>query len=524
MTDTGTLDHHASGSPAGGVMVRFEGVSKRFGANVALKEVSLVGHAGSVHAVTGENGAGKSTLMNLLAGVHQPTTGTIYLHGKPVVLAGPRAAQQSGVSTVYQELTLLPNLTVAENLYLGREPRRVGLVDRAAMRREARSVFARIDVDLDPDVYCGDLTIAQQQMVEIAKGVAVEARVFIFDEPTAALNGPEIEKLERLILSLKRGGNLVFYISHRLDEIFRFCDTISVMKDGSHVATQPASELTRDTLVSLMVGRSLDRFFPHRAAARPEAPLAIDVRGLVPAAGAPAVTFALRRGEILGLTGLEGQGQREIIRAVAGQIAPVSGAVVHHAKDGALMALAPSPVAVARAGVGFVPEDRKSEGLFLPLAIDRNIGIGMMRLSSIWGRARIDRNRLTELLDGMNVRATGPQQEVQALSGGNQQKVLIGRWLAAGVDILLVEEPTRGVDVGAKSEIYTLLRAFADDGGAVLMTSSELSEHIGLCDRILVVREGRLVAEMPGAVATEETIMSSALTGVPYQAHAGADA
>ena len=524
MTDPGTLDHHASGSSAGGEMVRFEGVTKRFGANVALKDVSLVGHAGSVHAVTGENGAGKSTLMNLLAGVHQPSAGTIYLHGKPVVLAGPRAAQQAGISTVYQELTLLPNLTVAENLYLGREPRRLGMVDRSAMRREARSVFARIEVDLDPDAHCGDLTIAQQQMVEIAKGVAVDARVFIFDEPTAALNGPEIEKLERLIMSLKRGGNLVFYISHRLDEIFRFCDTISVMKDGSHVATQPASELTRDTLVSLMVGRSLDRFFPHRGAVRPEAPLAIDVRGLVPVAGAPAVTFALRRGEILGLTGLEGQGQREIIRAVAGQIAPVSGEVVHHAKDGTSTGLAPSPVAVARTGIGFVPEDRKSEGLFLPLAIERNIGIGMMRRSSIWSRARIDRPRLTGLLESMNVRATGPQQEVQALSGGNQQKVLIGRWLAAGVDILLVEEPTRGVDVGAKSEIYTLLRAFADDGGAVLMTSSELSEHIGLCDRILVVREGRLVAEMPGAVATEETIMTSALTGAPFRAHAGAAA
>jgi len=524
MTHSAGLEDRASGMKAGRELVRFEGVTKRFGANVALSDVSLTGLSGSVHAVTGENGAGKSTLMNLLAGVHQPSAGSIFLDGQPVVLDGPRAAHRAGVSTVYQELTLLPNLTAAENLYLGREPRRLGLVDRAAMRREARRVFSRLDMDLDPDTYCGDLTIAQQQMVEIAKGVAVEARVFIFDEPTAALNGPEIEKLERLILSLKRDGKLVFYISHRLDEIFRFCDTISVMKDGSHVATRPASELTRDMLVSLMVGRSLDRFFPHRGETGPDAVTAIDVRDLVPVEAAAPVSFALRRGEILGLTGLEGQGQREIIRAVAGQIAPVAGEVLRHARDGTSARLTPSPVAVARAGVGFVPEDRKSEGLFLPLAIERNIGVGMMRRSSIWSRARIDRNRLTGLLDSMNVRATGPRQEVQALSGGNQQKVLIGRWLAAGVDILLVEEPTRGVDVGAKSEIYMLLRAFADDGGAVLMTSSELSEHIGLCDRILVVREGRLVAEMPGAAATEETIMSSALTGAPFQSHAGAAA
>ncbi|WP_235679341.1 sugar ABC transporter ATP-binding protein [Aquibium microcysteis] len=521
MAEAGSSNGHAPGMPAGSEMVRFENVTKRFGAHVALRDVSLVGRAGSVHAVTGENGAGKSTLMNLLAGVHQPSSGTIYLDGKPVVIAGPREAHRAGVSTVYQELTLLPNLTVAENLFLGREPRRMGMVDRAAMRRDAGSAFRLLDVELDPDIPCGDLTIAQQQMVEIAKGVAVAARVFIFDEPTAALNGPEIEKLERLILSLKRDGKLVFYISHRLDEIFRFCDTISVMKDGSHVATRPADELTRDMLVSLMVGRELDRFFPHRGSVRADAEAAIEVDSLVPVAGAPAVSFTLRRGEILGLTGLEGQGQREIIRAVAGQVAPVSGEVSRHAGGGGSRPLLPSPVAAARAGVGFVPEDRKSEGLFLPLGIDRNVGVGMLRLSSVWSRARIDRERLAGLLESMKVRATGPQQEVQALSGGNQQKVLIGRWLAAGVDILLVEEPTRGVDVGAKSEIYTLLRAFADDGGAVLMTSSELSEHIGLCDRILVVREGRLVADMPGAAATEETIMSSALTGLPFQAHAG---
>jgi ribose transport system ATP-binding protein len=468
---------------------------------------------GSVHAVTGENGAGKSTLMNILAGVHRPTSGEILLFGDKVHFAGPKAAKQAGISTVFQELTVLPNLTVAENISLGREPRRLGFVDTAAMRRSARDVFARLDLDLNPDAYCGDLTIAQQQMVEIAKGVAFEARIFIFDEPTAALNGPEIEKLERLIVSLKAAGNLVFYISHRLDEIFRFCDTITVLKDGRHVATQPAADVTRDGLVSLMVGRSLDRFFPPRPASQAGQAPAIIVEDLVATADAPAVTLTLRRGEILGLTGLEGQGQREIIRAIAGQMTPLGGVVTRHSKSGEVFRLPSTPVAAARAGIGFVPEDRKSEGLFLPLGIDRNIGIGMMRLSSLWDRARVDRDRLAALLAGMNVKASSPRQEVQALSGGNQQKVLIGRWLAAGVDILLVEEPTRGVDVGAKSEIYALLRTFVDEGGAVLMTSSELSEHIGLCDRILVVRGGQVVDKMPGAMATEEAIMTSALTG-----------
>jgi ribose transport system ATP-binding protein len=512
MTSTMPATSVASGQETGGAAVRFLNVTKRFGPNAALRDVSVIGLPGSVHAVTGENGAGKSTLMNLLAGVHQLSAGTIELFGEAVSFTGPRAAQKAGVSTVFQELTLLPNLTVAENMFLGREPRRFGLVDTAAMRRNARQIFERLDIDLDPDAYCSQLTIAQQQMVEIAKGVAVEARVFIFDEPTAALNGPEIAKLEKLISSLKTGGSLVFYISHRLDEIFRFCDTVTVLKDGGHVATLPASELTRDKLVSLMVGRSLDRFFPPRADKKEAGEPAVTVEGLVPAAGAPPVSLVLRRGEILGLTGLEGQGQREIIRAIAGQIVPVAGTVSHHSKAGRA-SLPSSPVGASRAGVGFVPEDRKSEGLFLPLSIERNIGVGMMRTSSVWNRARIDESRVAELLSGMQVRTTGPKQEVQALSGGNQQKVMIGRWLAAGVDVLLVEEPTRGVDVGAKSDIYTLLRDFADKGGAVLMTSSELSEHIGLCDRILVVREGSFTGEMTGSVATEEAIMTRALRG-----------
>lgn len=515
MIEANALRDLASGNMTGGEAVKFTNVSKQFGSTNALSGVSLTGKAGSVHAVTGENGAGKSTLMNLLAGVHQPTSGDITLFGKKVVFGSPREAQLAGISTVFQELTLLPNLSVAENLFLGREPRRFGIIRRAEMRRAAQAVFARLDIDIDPSVFCGDLTIAQQQMVEIAKGVAVDAKVFIFDEPTAALNGPEVAKLERLIAALKDAGNLVFYISHRLDEIFRICDTVTVLKDGGHVATQPASELTRDSLVSLMVGRSLDRFFPHRPEMASDAAAAITVKELVTNSGMAPVSFTLRRGEILGLAGLEGQGQREIIRSIAGQHQPAGGRVFHNAPDGGSKQVPTSPVLVSRAGIGFVPEDRKSEGLFLPLSIERNIGVGMMRKSSLWNGARINRDRLAELLAGMNVRASGPKQEVESLSGGNQQKVMIGRWLAAGVDTLLVEEPTRGVDVGAKSEIYSLLRAFVDDGGAVLMTSSELTEHLGLCDRILVVREGSIVDEMAGMSATEEAIMKSALTGAP---------
>jgi ribose transport system ATP-binding protein len=502
-------------SPDNPCEIEFRNVSKRFGPIRALEDVSLVGRRGSVHAVTGENGAGKSTLIKILAGVFAPDAGEILRDGQPIRFQGPKDARAKGVATVFQELTLLPNLTVAENLFLGREPRRAGFIDRPEMRRRAREILARVGVDLDVNDMCGDLTISEQHLIEIAKGAAAPSRIIIYDEPSAALDAPGVEKLVRLIEEQKASGKLVFYISHRLDEIFRFCDVTTVLKDGQHVATRPTRELTRESLVSLMVGRELGQLYPKRAARAAGAP-AISVADLAVDATAARVSFTVKRGEILGLAGLEGQGQREIVRGLVGLVPRAGGTVRKHDAAGET-AIGEAIVATVRAGVGFVPEDRKSEGLYLPLSIEQNIGLGMLRRASMAARAKIDRPRVKALMQEMNVRARDEKQSVGSLSGGNQQKVMIGRWLAAEVDVLIVEEPTRGVDVGAKAEIYRLLREFADGGGAVVITSSELTEHLGLCDRILVVRDRAIVAELDGATATEEIVMRHALMSAAGQ-------
>jgi ribose transport system ATP-binding protein len=324
-----------------------------------------------------------------------------------------------------------------------------------------------------------------------------------------------VQKLERLIQRQKQSGALVFYISHRLHEIFRLCDTTTVLKDGRHVATRPTSALTHDGLVTLMVGRELGSLFPARTVAPRETQPALDVANFAPAAGRPAVTFQLRRGEIVGLAGLEGQGQREIVRALVGLQTPAGGRVEKYDGDAKTRAIGASIVASTLAGLGFIPEDRKTEGLYPSLSIEQNIGLGILRGASLFSLAKVDRARVVSLMRAMSMRARDEHQTVGSLSGGNQQKVMIGRWLASNVDTLIIEEPTRGVDVGAKAEIYALLRDFADQGGAVLITSSELTEHLGLCDRILVVRAGSVVSELTASEASEELIMTHALAAAP---------
>jgi ribose transport system ATP-binding protein len=491
-------------------LVELRSVSKSFGQNAALKAVSLAGWPGSIHAVTGENGAGKSTLMKLLAGVHQPDSGEILLQGRRAALGTPAKARRAGVSTVFQELTILPNLTVAENLCLGRELTRGGLLNLRALRHEAVQVLQRSGITLDPDRLCGTLSVGEQQLLEIAKGLHSEADIFIFDEPTAPLNRAEVDQLETLLRALKEQGKLVFYISHRLEEIFRFCDTVTVLKDGAHVATQPIENLTPDALVALMVGRELEALFPERPAHVPDVP-ALQVEHLTATPHSPPVSFTLRRGEIVGIAGLEGQGQREIIRSLAGAQERSSGTVRVWADGGHNIAVASGSVAAAvRCGVALLPEDRKGEGLYLDLSIEDNIWLGPLRQTPLWRRAPRDPSLVRRLAERMGLR-TPPAQPVGSLSGGNQQKAMLGRWLAADVQILLVEQPTRGVDVGAKAEIYELLRRFTADGGAILAVSGDLPELIGLCDRILVVRSGAIVADVPGHSATEELLLGHAL-------------
>lgn len=491
-------------------LVELRGVSKSFGQNAALKGVSLAGWSGSIHAVTGENGAGKSTLMKLLAGVHVPDGGEILLKGHHAALGTPARARRAGISTVFQELTILPNLTVAENLCLGRELTRGGLLDLRALRRKAVQVLERTGIALDPDRLCGTLTVGEQQLLEIAKGLHSEADVFIFDEPTAPLNRAEVDQLEGLLRALKGQGKLVFYISHRLEEIFRFCDTVTVLKDGAHVTTQPIEALTPEGLVALMVGRELEALFPERPADITYKP-ALLVERLAATPHGPAVSFTLRRGEIVGIAGLEGQGQREIVRALAGERELHSGEVRVVADNGAATAIPPGSVAAAvRRGIALLPEDRKGEGLYLDLSIEDNIWLGPLRQTPLWRRAPRDPALVRRLAERMGLR-TPPAQPVGSLSGGNQQKAMLGRWLAANVQILLVEQPTRGVDVGAKAEIYELLRRFTAEGGAILAVSGDLPELIGLCDRILVVRGGAIVAEVPARGATEEQLLDHAL-------------
>jgi ribose transport system ATP-binding protein len=503
-------------------LIAVRDIGKTFGPTRALHRVSLQGQAGSVHAITGENGAGKSTLMKLLAGVYQPDAGELLLRGRPVHLRSPAAARAAGVSTVFQELTVLPNLTVAENLLLGREPVRGGWLQRTAMLAQAREVLDRIGLDLDAERACGSLSVGEQQLVEIAKGVSTDASVFIFDEPSAPLNRAEVDKLQALIQRLKAQGKLVFYISHRLDEIFRLCDTVTVLKDGQHVATEPISALTHDRLISLMVGRPLQALFPPRAAtpAVASATMALHVRSLTPVAGGPSTGLTLRRGEIVGMGGLEGQGQREIVRALAGVLRPDVCDILRHAPhdaDGAAQPYDPRH-GVARAvrqGVALIPEDRKLEGLYLELPIADNLWLGALRGLGLARSAPRDRSVIDDIARRLQLRASSVDQDVGELSGGNQQKVMIGRWLAAGVDTLLIEQPTRGVDVGAKAEIYGLLREFVRQGGAVLALSSDLLELIGLCDRILMVRAGRVVGDVPADTATEENLLALALTEGP---------
>lgn len=497
-------------------------VCKAFGHTRALHRVSLVGRAGTVHAITGENGAGKSTLMKLLAGVHLPDAGELLIDGRPLRLHSPAAARGAGISTVFQELTVLPNLTVAENLMLGREPTRLGWLQRGRMLAEAEAVLARIGIALDPQRPCGSLSVGEQQLVEIAKGVSTDASVFIFDEPTAALNRAEVDKLEALIQALKAQGKLVFYISHRLDEIFRLCDTVTVLKDGQHVVTEPIAALTHDRLITLMVGRPLQALFPPRAprppgGVDPAAATALDVRSLTPLAGGASARLQLRRGEIVGMGGLEGQGQREIVRALAGALRPHHSDIQRTRPDGRPEAFDPCDgvVRIVQQGVGLIPEDRKLEGLYLELPIADNLWLGAMRGLGLMRAAPRERSLVERIAERLQLRARDLAQDAGELSGGNQQKVMIGRWLAAGVDTLLIEQPTRGVDVGAKAEIYGLLREFVQQGGAVLALSSDLLELIGLCDRILVVRGGAIVGDVPADTATEESLLALALADAP---------
>ena len=490
----------------GRTLLRVSGPSKSFVGFRVLHDVSLELHAGEVLGIVGENGAGKSTLMKILAGVYQADAGTIELDGHEVAFSHPVQAQQAGLSTVFQEFNLLPERTIAENIYLGREPRRRGLVDTAQMNRDTEALLTELGVTgLRPTRRVRSLSVAEQQVVEIAKAVGYDARIIQMDEPTAALAEHEVELLHAIIAKLTSSGVGILYVSHRLKEIFELCDTITILKDGAQVATKPADELDEAELVRLMVGRSISSFFPDPLPDTAPGETLLELRG----AGngyVDGIDLTLRGGEIVGISGLQGSGRTELLEAIFG-VRPLTRGEMLLAGQAVRPA---GPREAIRSGIAMITEDRKVTGLALNQSILDN-ALGVVR-SVFPGRTGAARRQIPGLLSSLEVSARAMDQEVQFLSGGNQQKVVLGRWLATEPRVVLMDEPTRGIDVGAKHSIYELMRSLAAQGVAVLMVSSELPELIGMSDRILVMRDGRLAGELPGGV-DEETVMQLA-TGV----------
>ncbi|MFF7214869.1 sugar ABC transporter ATP-binding protein [Streptomyces sp. NPDC008238] len=488
-------------------VLALEGVSKSFGAVRALRDVSLRLHAGEAHALAGENGAGKSTLIKTLAGVHRPDTGTVLLDGRPVEFHGPGDARDAGVAVIYQEPTLFPDLSVAENIFVGRQPRRsLGRVDHKAVREAAAELFRRLGVDLDPEQPARGLSIADQQLVEIAKALSFDARVLIMDEPTAALTGSEVARLFGVVRSLREQGAAVLFISHRLEEIFALCQRVTTLRDGAWIASEPLDGLTEDDLVRRMVGRDLDELYPKQDAEIGE--VALSVRRLTREGVFTDVSFEVRRGEIVGLAGLVGAGRSEVARAIFGVDRRDAGEVVVGGKP--LRGGAPS-LAMA-AGIALVPEDRRAQGLVMEMSIERNIGLTGFSATTKGGLMNrgAERSRALDWAVRLQVKYARLADVVGTLSGGNQQKVVLAKWLATAPEVLIVDEPTRGIDVGTKAEVHRLLSRLASEGVAVLMISSDLPEILGMADRVLVMHEGRLTAEIPRSEATEESVMAAA--------------
>ncbi|RMI45995.1 sugar ABC transporter ATP-binding protein [Streptomyces triticirhizae] len=498
-------------------VVALRDVWKSFGAVAALRGAHLALRAGEAHALVGENGAGKSTLIRVLAGVHRPDRGVVELDGAPVEFRNPQDARAAGLAVIHQEPGLFPDLTVAENVFVGRQPRgRFGRIDERAMRAEAGAVLARLGVPLDPRRPARGLSIADQQIVEIAKAVSLKARVLVMDEPTAALSGPEVERLFSVVEALRAQGAAVLFVSHRFAEVTALCQRVTVLRDGAHVSTAPLAETTVDRLVEQMVGREPDALLVRRDSPDvPDAPgqhppgaPALEVKGLSRAGVYRDVGFEVRAGEIVALAGLVGAGRSEVARGIFG-VDPRDGGTVTVAGR----VLPPGrPRAAMAAGLALVPEDRRQQGLVLALSVQRNATLPRARQLSRFGFlvGGAERRAAREWAERLRTRYGDLDDPVGTLSGGNQQKVVLAKWLATGPRVLIVDEPTRGIDIGTKAEVHRLIAQLAADGVAILLISSELPEVLGMADRVLVMREGRLVAELPRAEATEERVIRAA--------------
>ncbi|ASL45688.1 Ribose import ATP-binding protein RbsA [Burkholderia sp. AD24] len=482
-------------------------LSKSFPGVRALHEVQLELMTGEVHALMGENGAGKSTLMKILAGVYTRDSGEILVDGKPVDFQSPRDAQAVGVGIIHQELQLMNHLSVAQNIFIGREPRgRLGVfLDEDKLNAQARDILGRMHVNIDPRALVGSLTVAKQQMVEIAKALSFDSRVLIMDEPTSALNDAEIAELFRIIRELKSRGVGIVYISHKMDELKQIADRVTVLRDGEYVATVAAADASVETIIGMMVGRTLTDVEPPSNAAH-TGEIALEVKHLNAGPLVRDVSFTLHNGEILGFAGLMGAGRTEVARAVFGADPIESGEIVVRGKRATIR----QPSDAVAHGIGYLSEDRKRYGLATGMDVESNIVMSnlgkFLSLNFFLRRARI-RRTAGHFIKLLAIRTPSATQPVRLLSGGNQQKVVIAKWLERDCDVLFFDEPTRGIDVGAKSEIYKLLRALAAQGKAIVMISSELPEILRMSDRIVVMCEGRITGELSAAEASQESIM-----------------
>lgn len=490
-------------------VLELRGAVKTFGAVVALADGTIDLLPGEIHALVGENGAGKSTLVKIIAGVHQPDAGEFVVDGRPVHFRTVADSKAAGISVIYQEPTLMPDLTVAENIFVGRQPRGgAGLIDRAAMRRNAAELFDQLGVPIDPSRLAEGLSIADQQIIEIAKAISLQSKILVMDEPTAALSGAETERLFAVARSLRDQGTGIIFISHRFEEIFDLTDRITVMRDGKYISTHATADTEVGEIVREMVGRDIEALFPKVDAVIGDPVL--EVTGLTRSGVFEDIDLTVRSGEIVGISGLVGAGRTEVARAIFG---------IDHYDAGAVM-LNGSPLpkgdamATIKRGVGFVPEDRRSQGLVMDLSVTRNIALTLRNVLANAGLISPSRERsvATRWMQTLQVKAGSPNAEVSTLSGGNQQKVVLAKWLATEPSLLIVDEPTRGIDVGTKAEVHRLLSDLAGRGIAILMISSELPEILGMSDRVVVLCEGRVTARFDRQEATPEAVMHAATT------------
>jgi len=500
--------------------LEFRGISKSFPGVHALKDVSFSVRPGSIHALMGENGAGKSTLLKILAGVYQPTTGELMVEGQPRVFNSTASSLAAKVAIIHQELHLVPEMSVAENLFLGHTPQKAGLVSWSELYDRARKLMTMLGENIDPKTPVGRLSIGQRQIVEIGKALSRDARIIAFDEPTSSLSDREVDRLFEVIRDLKSRGHVILYVTHRMKEVFELCDAATVLRDGTHVETFPSLEnVTPDMLIQKMVGRSLTDIYNWKS--RETGAVRLEVNGITGTGVVEPASFEVSGGEILGIFGLVGAGRTELMKLIYGADKPATGTV--HV-DGKKLVTG-KPADAIQKGLVFCPEDRKKEGIFPVLSVGENVNISARRKSALGGfviRSGWERSNAEKFVEKLRVRTPSIAQAIVNLSGGNQQKVILARWLSEEINTIILDEPTRGIDVGAKSEIYNIIYSLAEAGIAIIVVSSELPEVLGLSDRILVMNSGRIVKSIDRTDASQETLLALALPESPDTARGAA--